>query len=165
MSAWLIPLLAALVGSGVTLVLGLLAWPKLMAEKRRTDAETDKITAEADLIDYNRISRELGRLERIIKAQGARIYGLETQVGELREREDQYIREIRAKDARIAELEAMRMPVELERRHPSVTGVAVALRNAHHPPQDDAGQEMRETLERVETSEERKRKGRGDVAD
>jgi len=145
------------IGSLVTLLLGLLAWQKIRAETRKIDAE-------AETIDYVRITSEVARLERIVKSQGRLIGGMRSELDALAKTNLDLELENRRQRARIAELEGMAPPQANYRGRPA-TGVSDALRAAVPPQRDVEGLRMADRIEEglrdVPGTDELRRKGMG----
>ncbi|HEV2747606.1 MAG TPA: hypothetical protein VGW34_09950 [Allosphingosinicella sp.] len=146
---WLLALIGTLAGGAVTAFLAWLAWPKTQAEARLIEEQAEGAV-------WQRWQNEIARLEAIITRQsgkidrqGERIAGLEERVRGFVDREAVLLADNRRMAARIAELEAMRMPAELADRHPTIVGVSGALRSAIPPPADLEGARMEKMIGRA----------------
>lgn len=123
---WLAPLVAALISAGVTLFGAWLAWPKQRAEAGLVEAQAENAV-------WDRWHREISRLEKIIREQGAEINGLRATLRDLAQGELTYIRAIAQRDGRIAELEGIIASASF----PVAPHTAAALRVAHGVPRDE----------------------------
>jgi hypothetical protein len=133
-------------GSLMTAIGMAVAWPKLKAEARKANAEAGRADAETETIDYDRITSEVARLEKIVRMQGRAIADLRDKMQKLATSNLELELDNRRKAARIAELEAMQIPRSDFMGHP-VEGTAAALREAHRIRADIEGLRMRDFLE------------------
>jgi regulator of replication initiation timing len=127
-------------GSAATIFAGWLAWPKIRGEAR-------KLEAEAETIDYDRITREVARLETIISRQGRDIDDLRGKVATLSQEKLERELENRRLLDRIAELEGMVVRSGAVKTARQGAGVSEALRSAHRIAPDAEGLRLAAQLE------------------